>query len=172
MRDGRALAFFSPSGGSAFERIGPLRQTMTLVVATLLAAVTAMLTMGDVFTRRRRDFRESSNQRRAGTVLTTQAVLWLLSIGLFAFWAVGAGDVAEVMYNWPGMVLIGASACALVASLMSVPILLMIPVIWRGGRRLDSWTGNRKARFTLIAILFAAFAILLASWGALEPWSS
>jgi hypothetical protein len=171
MRGGRAIGFFSPTGENTFDRIDPWRQNLTLVMATLLTMATALMTVADVFSRRRRDFRESSSQRRAGTILTTQATLWLLAAGLFAFWALGAEDVADVMYNWPGVVLIGASACALVTSLMSVPTILMTPLIWRGGRRLDSWTGGRKARFTLTAVVFAAFAMLLATWGALEPWS-
>jgi hypothetical protein len=49
--------------------------------------------------------------------------------------------------------------------------LIMLPVIWRGGRRVDSWTGGRKLRFTLTVLIFSAFALDLAYWGALMPWS-
>ena len=42
---------------------------------------------------------------------------------------------------------------------------------WRGGRRVDSWTPGRKLRFTITALIFTAFSVDLAYWGALTPWS-
>ena len=65
-----------------------------------------------------------------------------------------------------------ASTCALVASVMAVLTLALLPLVWRGGRRLDSWNGARKIRFTLTALIFLTFGGLLASWGALEPWNA
>ena len=50
-------------------------------------------------------------------------------------------------------------------------VLGLLPVAWRGGRRLDSWTMGRKARFTVTTAVFALFGILLGLWGGLEPWS-
>ncbi|MEI9963672.1 MAG: hypothetical protein WDM92_02210 [Caulobacteraceae bacterium] len=59
----------------------------------------------------------------------------------------------------------------MVASVLTALCLVMLPAVWRGGRRLDSWTAWRKARFTVATVLFALFAVLLGLWGALEPWS-
>ncbi|MEO8812754.1 MAG: serine hydrolase domain-containing protein, partial [Caulobacteraceae bacterium] len=171
-RRGRAMRFFSPSGDLAFERIGPLRERRTLLILTVLTALASLAAVADVAARARRDFRESSSQHRAGLIQTTQAVLWILAIGLFAVWAMNAGDPAAVMYRWPGWPLIVASACALVAGLMAVFTPILLPLVWRGGRRVDSWTGARKARFTLTALLFLAYAALLFTWGGLEPWSA
>jgi hypothetical protein len=50
-------------------------------------------------------------------------------------------------------------------------VLVMTPVIWRGGRRLDSWTIGRKLRFTMTTLIFTAFSAQLLLWGALAPWS-
>jgi len=47
----------------------------------------------------------------------------------------------------------------------------MLPAIWRGGRRVDSWTALRKAAYSFTALLYGAFSILLGLWGALSPWS-
>ena len=113
-----------------------------------------------------------AQSRSSGLFLTTAAALWLLAIGLFGVWALRSGDVAKVMYDWPGVTLVLASTCALAASLLSLSTMLLLPLIWRGGRRVDSWTGWRKIRFTLMAATFTAYGVLLASWGALEPWSS
>ena len=79
--------------------------------------------------------------------------------------------MGNVMYNWPGPFLLVASACALVAALLTGLTLLMAPAVWRGGRRVDSWTAWRKLRFTITTLVFAAFSLILALWGALEPWS-
>jgi hypothetical protein len=48
----------------------------------------------------------------------------------------------------------------------------MLPVVWRGGRRVESWTSWRKLRFSLTALIFLGFAVILLVWGALQPWSN
>ena len=108
----------------------------------------------------------------ASLLQSSQAALWLAAAVLFAGWAMNTRDLAEVMYGWPGWNLWLASACALVAALMSVASLAFLPFAWRGGRRLDSWTVGRKARFTATALIFLGYAVLLGFWGALEPWSA
>ncbi len=171
MAHGRARRFFAPSGAAAFERVGFFGRVGALVLLTLLTALASLAAVGDLVARARRDFRESSSQRRAGLVQTTQAVLWLIAMGLFGAWATGVGDPATVVYGWPGLLLVLASSCALLAALMAALTPVLLPLVWRGGRRVDSWTGDRKARFTLTTLIFLAYAALLASWGALEPWS-
>ena len=171
MAKGRARRFFAPSGAAAFERIGFLGQSGALLLLTVLTALASLAAVGDLVSRARRDFRESSSQRRAGLVQTTQAVLWLIAMGLFGIWAMGASEPAKIVYQWPGLLLILASTCALLASLMAILTPILLPLVWRGGRRVDSWTGSRKARFTITALIFLSYAVLLATWGALEPWS-
>jgi len=75
------------------------------------------------------------------------------------------------MYDWPGAWLLIGSGCAFVAAVMTAICLGLAPVAWRGGRRLDSWTIGRKARFTFTTLIFTLFAALLVLWGALPPWS-
>jgi hypothetical protein len=76
------------------------------------------------------------------------------------------------MYHWPGPLVILASACALVAAILTLMTIVMAPTVWRGGRRVDSWTAWRKLRFTLTTVIFAAFSVMLGLWGALAPWGS
>ena len=66
---------------------------------------------------------------------------------------------------------LSASACALVAALMSVLTLGALPMVWRGGRRVDSWTAGRKVAFTFTALLFVLLSVLLGLWGYLLPSS-
>ena len=66
---------------------------------------------------------------------------------------------------------LAASLYAIRVALTVEPVVILLPVAWRGGRRLDSWTVGRKMRFTATTLIFTAFAVLLGAWGALEPWS-
>ena len=74
--------------------------------------------------------------------------------------------------EWPGPWVVIASSSAVVASLCSLGQTLLLPAVWRGGRRVESWTSWRKLRFTVTALVFLAFGVLLMLWGALEPWSA
>jgi hypothetical protein len=121
--------------------------------------------------RNRREFRENQVQSRASLVQNIQAVLWLLVLALFGIWASKTGDQAAIMYRWPGVLMITASACALVSAGLTVTTLIALPAIWRGGRRVDSWTHLRKAFFSVTVLVYAAFSVDLALWGALSPWS-
>ncbi len=172
MRSHPSKRFFSPSGALTFERVGFLGQAQALIAATILVIFISLTTLGGIAMRLRRDFRETSSQQRASLLQSSQAVLWIVAAILFAGWSTSTGDLAQVVYDWPGWNLLLASACALVAALMSLASLPLVPFVWRGGRRLDSWSVGRKARFTATALVFFSYAVLLGFWGALEPWSA
>jgi hypothetical protein len=111
-------------------------------------------------------------QRRAAIVQNIQAGLWLMALVLFGlFFARAASDLAWVMYGWPNPLIILASACALVAAALTVLTVAALPAVWSGGRRVESWTPLRKLAFTLTAVIYGAFAVMLGLWGALTPWS-
>ena len=171
IRDGRAASFVGAGGGAVFERAPIWRQPMTLALLAGLTAAAAIATLAGVAFRNRREFRENQVQSRGSLVQNIQAVLWIASMGLFALWFSKTGDLAEVMYRWPGVLMITASACALVAAGLTATTFLVLPAIWRGGRRVDSWSHLRKAAFTLTVLVYLAFSTDLALWGALSPWS-
>jgi CubicO group peptidase (beta-lactamase class C family) len=171
IEDGQAVRWFDPSGTAVFERIGPLRQVRTLGLAAALAALASVATLAGLFTRDRRESRQTPTQGRAGRLQAAIAALWLVAMAALAGFAVEARDVSYVMYDWPGPLMLVASACALVAALFTALTVVMAPAVWRGGRRVDSWTAWRKLRFTLSTLIFAGFSALLAWWGLLEPWS-
>jgi CubicO group peptidase (beta-lactamase class C family) len=170
--DGEARQMIPPSGETVFERTGPLDQTRTLAAFSLVIALLSFGALADVPAAGRPSFRESSAQGRARWLQVTQALLWLIALVLFGLWWVGAGDAVQRMYGWPGLPLIIASSCALVATALAAPILLLTPFVWRGGRRVESWNGGRKLAFTLTSLIFMAYGALLAYWGALAPWSA
>ncbi|HYG28284.1 MAG TPA: serine hydrolase, partial [Caulobacteraceae bacterium] len=170
-KDGKATRYFGAGGAITFQKRGDFAGPKLLAILAGLTAIASLAVLIGLAFRSRRDFRQTPVQARASLMQTTQAVLWLITFAALAVWAGGTGDPANVLYNWPGLTLVLASACALVAAVLTVITLVLLPVIWRGGRRVDSWTVARKARFTLTVLIFAAFSADLAYWGALTPWS-
>jgi CubicO group peptidase (beta-lactamase class C family) len=170
--DGKVVRFFSPMGVAAFERIGFPHQPGLLTALAVLTALAAVATLIGVATRDRREARQTPTQARASLMQTIQAILWLIALVGVGVFASGAGDVAKVVYGWPSGWLLSASACAFVATLLTIATLAMLPVVWRGGRRVDSWTSLRKLAFTCTTLIFLSFALLLAAWGFLEFWNA
>lgn len=171
VRDGRAVRWYAPSGATAFDRVGVLGQTPTLLALAILTLIASLATLGGQFLRDPREFRQTTSQGRANLVQATVAVLWLVAFLAAGVWGAQSADQARVVLHWPGPFLLIASACALVAAILTLITLIMAPWIWRGGRRLDSWSAGRKLSYTITTLIFSAFSVLLGLWGALEPWS-
>ena len=169
--DGRAKKLYMPSGATVFDRVGLLHQIPTLAFLAALTALASIANIVGLFTRDWRELRQTTTQSRAGLVQTTIACLWLLSMAAFGMWLLGTANAAELMYEWPGPLLLIASACAFVAAILTLLTVCMSPWVWKGGRRLDSWTDWRKLRFSISTLVYAAFSLVLLLWGALEPWS-
>lgn len=171
MSGGRGAAFQGRTGANLYERAPFWARPITLAVLAALTGLAAAATLGGVVLRNRREHRETSIQSRASLMQNTQAALWLTALALFAIWASKTGDIAKVMYGWPGASLVIASACALVAAGLTLVTLVFLPAIWRGGRRVDSWSPLRKAAYSVTVLIYVAFAVVLGLWGALSPWS-
>ena len=170
--NGKVVRFFSPIGVAAFERIGFPHQPGLLTTFAVLTVLAALATLIGVATRDRREARQTPTQARASLLQTIQAILWLIALVGVGVFASGAGDVAQVVYGWPSGWLLSGSACAFVSTLLTIATLAMLPVVWRGGRRVDSWTSLRKLAFTCTTLIFLGFALLLAAWGFLEFWNA
>lgn len=173
IQDGRAVRWLSPSGRKSFARVGWFEQPGALALAAGASIIASLATLIGLFTRDRRDFRQTMVQQRASALQTTASVLWLVGALSVGAWGSGAmGDHAQTFFEWPGGFILIGSACALVAALASVTQTLLLPAVWRGGRRLDSWTTGRKLAFTVTVAVYMTFSAILATCGALEPWNS
>jgi CubicO group peptidase (beta-lactamase class C family) len=164
--------FFPPSGNDAYQRPGLADRPEVFIAAAILTLLLSLFVLADFPVRLRQTFRESQGQRRAAVVQATQAALWLAAAGLMAVFAWQGRDPAALMYGWPGIPLVVASSCALVATALFIPLVLLMPPVWRGGRRVESWSAPRKLAFTVTTLVFLAFAVLLGIGGALQPWSA
>ncbi len=173
MQGGKAVGYYNGAGVGYAERVGLFGGVAWMTWLAVLAMLASIATLAGLGLRmRERDYRQTTTQSRASLVQTTQSLLWLLAGVTLALWLGKTGDVAAIFFDWPGGLLLTASSCALVASLLSVAGLIFVPFVWRGGRRVDSWTLGRKLRFGVTALIFAAFSILLGFWGAIFPWAS
>lgn len=172
LEDGRARALRTGFNDARFERGGLWDQPGVLGLLALLAAACALATLAGLFLRNARELRQTMIQSRASLIQTLQAVLWLAAFALLGVFVAKASDIATVMYGWPGLEVILASACALVAAVLTAFTVGLLPAIWRGGRRLDSWTLQRKIAFTVTVVIYAAFSAVLGVWGALTPWQT
>ncbi len=171
VRDSRADSFLTGSHAEVLQRAEGVNSPVLMTSLAALTAFAAMATLAGAARRNRRELRQNQIQARAGMVQTLQAGLWVGAMVLFALWVSRASDVQAIMYRWPGALLVAASACALVAAALTIVTIAAAPGIWQGGRRVESWTGARKAFFTTTVLIYAAFSVLLALHGALEPWS-
>jgi CubicO group peptidase (beta-lactamase class C family) len=169
IKDGRAQRWYAPWGGAAFERAGPLTDPKVLNLAAVLAMLCAVATLVGLAIRDRRELRESTWQKRGSALQTAASILFLLAGGCFVMWTGKAADVAAIFYDWPGWLLLIAAAAGFVAALLTLISLIILPQVWTGGRRLDSWGPWRKLRYTFTSLAFALLAALLFAWGGLLP---
>lgn len=171
MSQGQAVRWTSASIDAAYERAPLWSHRWLLAVLAAASVAASAAAIAGLFLRDRRDFRQTTVQGRADAAQVSASILWITSFACFWIWRWGGLDAAALMFGWPGAWLLIASACAVVASVMTGLCVVLLPIAWRGGRRLDSWTTGRKARFSLTILVFSLFALTLAYWGALEPWS-
>jgi CubicO group peptidase (beta-lactamase class C family) len=171
IKNGRADRWMM-SGAVTYDRASLWSTVAALAALAGLTGLVCLGLLGAIVTRDRRDFRETAWQARASLLHVTIAILFLLALAAFGLWATGTGDITRIVYHWPGPLLLIASACCLVAALLTLVAVGIAPLVWRGGRRLDSWSAGQKLRFTASTLLFLVFSVVLLHWGALAPWIS
>jgi len=169
--NGRATGIRSANNGEMLRRTSLIDRPITLIALAAMSGIAAVATLAGLIVRNRRDLRQNQVQARASMVQAMQAGLWISALLFFAIWGASASDAQALMYNWPGIPLVIASTCALVAAVLTLVTVATLPAIWQGGRRVDSWNGLRKTFFTTTVLIYATFSLLLALAGGLEPWS-
>ncbi|HEY0435845.1 MAG TPA: serine hydrolase domain-containing protein [Phenylobacterium sp.] len=155
--------------GGELWRADWMHQTRTL---GLLALVTVLSSVGVLFglgSLARWRLPQTRIQRIAGALRGPAAALWLFALPAFALkLQSGLADQSTVAYGWPQPIVIAASTAALAAAVLSWAAAALTPFAWAGQ---DGWSAWRKLRFTTTVAVFAAFGLLLAMLGALQPWN-
>ncbi|MBE7220803.1 MAG: serine hydrolase, partial [Caulobacteraceae bacterium] len=114
----------------------------------------------------------TGRQTAAAVTQAAAAALWLGALAAFGVFASDGVAPGDPLRPWPDPWLVGASGLAFAAAVLTLVQVVQLPGTWAEGRRFSGWAVGRKLRHTLTVLLFTAFAVVLASWGALEPWSS
>jgi CubicO group peptidase (beta-lactamase class C family) len=171
MEDGRATRFYATWGGAAYDRLPWLQKPGLLAWVAALTLTAVVFTLVGAGFRVVRGARQSPSQRRSSIAEIVTSIIWVVAFAAFILWALNAGDVANILYGWPGPLLLLASTSALIGALCSLFLLLLLfPSLradWRGG-----WTLFRRLRHTTTVLIFCGFSGLLLFWGALAPWSA
>jgi len=170
IENGRAVRMLTALNTQVFERSPVWSHPRILTLLGGLTGIAALATLGGIPLRRRREFRETGIQGRANMIQTLQAVIWLIGLGFSGAWILKSENPASIMYNWPGISLVTASVCAILAALLTLVSLIILPAVWRGGRRVDSWSFLRKVGYSATVLIYSAFSAILLIWGVLSPW--
>lgn len=167
---GRAVRMLTALNTQVFERSPWWSRAGLLAAAAVATALAAAVALWGALFRNRRDFRQTPVQARAGVLLALQSALWLTALGLFGLWA-ATTPTDQLLFEWPGLNLLAASATALVATFLTLVCAVLCPFVLRSGRRLDSWSPRRRAAYVATVAVSLAFGLLLALWGGLSPWA-
>ena len=170
IEDGRARRMLTALNTQVYERAPFWSRTGLLASAAGVTGLVSLMALWAAIFRNRRDFRQTPVQARAGVLQALQSVLWLSSLGLVALWSATTRE-SELIFNWPGLTLLAASASALVATLLGLVGAGLLPFVLKSGRRLDSWSPLRRAGYILTVLAPLGFGLLLALWGGLSPWA-
>jgi hypothetical protein len=167
LKEGRAVRWFPSMQVAAFDRVGLLYQMNSLLLLAAVAVLAAVATLTGVAVRAGRGLAQSGLQRRASLTQSLAAFLWLGAGAAGAVFASEASNQADVLYAWPPAPLLAFSVFALAAACLSALALALTPLIWAAK---DGWRLGRKLRFTATSVIFCGLGLVLAFWGALEPW--
>lgn len=170
LEDGRTSQILTSLNTQVYERAPFWSRKDLLAGAAGATGLAALLTLAFAIFRSRRDFRQTAIQARAGLLQGLQSILWLSAIALAAAWGAVTRE-SDLIFDWPGLLLLAASACALVATFLTVACAALLPLVLRSGRRVDSWSALRRAGFTATVVVSLAFSLLLGLWGGLSPWA-
>jgi CubicO group peptidase (beta-lactamase class C family) len=175
------LVFEPPEGraervltlGFGMERASLLDTLPALLVPGALTVVIALTVLGSLAIRRAWPPGQSKHELAVSQVRAGAALLWLVAFAALIWLGARAVRNPEtVIYTWPTPSIVLSSACALGASVLTVACLMMLPRAWRSGSSdVPQWTLWRRIRMTSSVLVFAALALILARWGALQPWN-
>ena len=160
------------SGQGAGERVGGTHRISILVVTAALVLMAIFTNLASLFIRDHVDQRQTRQQITGAITQGVACVAWAVAFVCFGLFLRGDADPYRLLFTWPNGWLVAASWSGLIAALLSVLMLVQIPGVWREERRIHGWSIARKFRHTATIFVFLAFSVVLASWGALEPWSS
>lgn len=169
VQDGKAVRWYEPDGTVSYDRVSFLYERKLLLLLVALAGVAAFATLIGPAIRFHRSLPSTALQRHMNRAQMLASGTWLFSLVATILFVNSAEDQGQFVLNWPGSSLSAASVAALLASLISLSVLIALPFVWKSK---EGWASLRKTRFSVTAVLFCVLSFQLACWGFLEPWAA
>ncbi len=173
----QVAAFETQSNTGRYERIDWLHSPGTLSFMTLLMIGTCIVVWLSLWLALvkgpARNERPTTEQARAAIVSACIAMLWVVAIFLFNSWdAHLAENPTSLFTRWPAGEVRLASWLALVATIGTLYQTATFYFVYNdGGRYGEGWALLQKITHGLLLVYWLFYIIVLALWGALEPWS-
>jgi CubicO group peptidase (beta-lactamase class C family) len=164
---GRAKSFLYARGNSTMERATFVQKPMPLMALAFLTFLAAIAAWVGQFTRRRPAGKLSRWQQASNALGLAAGAGWLVAFAAF-FDKLMNTSAPDLMFRWPGPVLLIATWSALAATVTGLGMLVLTPMTWRRDPTVEAdWSAWRKARNTLAAVVFVAFGALVWARGGL-----
>jgi CubicO group peptidase (beta-lactamase class C family) len=141
-----------------------------LSTGVVLSAILLWLNLMRGYTRQERP---SEGQARATLFSTGISVLWVLAILITHHWKGQIEhDPTSLFIQWPNGQVRLASLLALIATLGSLYQLVSLYFIFVEDRRFnDGWAMWQKVAHSSLIVFWCGFGVILAAWGALNPFA-
>ncbi len=165
-------AFETATNMNRFERVGWLHNPDTVKALTIITMITCLLTFLTLFRATDRHYRPSEAQARASVISAGIAALWLIAILIFHSWLSNLDDTSTLFTHWPARQVQFASLVAFLAAMGTLYQLCTAFFVFNEANRYgDGWPQWQKYAHGLLLAWWSFYIIVLAFWGALEPWS-
>jgi CubicO group peptidase (beta-lactamase class C family) len=171
--DGKTAAqrWLSSSGTVAYERVGWLQTPAAFILGAALVFLAGVGTLIRFLSAPRSPASSQRWQAYVRPVSRVVAALWIVAFVSFGLWLPGAAGAGDA--GWPGIGLVSACYAALAASVGSLIMAALSPLVLAGANEIGtSWNTPAKVRYVLTLVSYLGFAALLLCWGALAPWNS
>jgi CubicO group peptidase (beta-lactamase class C family) len=164
---GRATHYVSALGADAMLRTGGIFSAEVFWLVVIILVITSILVVVNGVLRRADGSLHSIAEGWFSRVNLAVGGTWVLAIALALIGLMLDSDEA---YRWPNAILTLASFAALVASVTTVALVVLLP---RAARRnaMSPWSIMQMCIHSSTTVVFVAAAVVLAVWGGLSPWS-
>ncbi len=171
----RVTAIETASNTMRFERVGWLHSPQTVGVLTIFMLITCVVVLLSLARGPGRHERPTEEQSRAALVSAGLALVWIAAIFLFNAWKTHLDDdPGSLLTNWPSGQVQFASWLAVLATAGTLFQIGTYYFVYNESGRFsssDGWAQWQKIAHGLLLACWLFYIVVLALWGALEPWS-
>ncbi len=171
----RVTAIETASNTLRYERVGWVHSPQTVAFLTAIMLITCVVVILSLVRGPGRNDRPTEPQARAALVSAGLAVAWIAAIFIFNLWRGHVDDdPGSLLTDWPSGQVQFASWLALLATVGTLFQIGTYYFVYNESGRfssVDGWAEWQKIAHGLLLAYWMFYIVVLALWGALEPWS-